>query len=295
MKISITPISMSSQFRTGEMNIHRFIDYCAELEVDGIDVLESNCYSWFWENKAKEFAELPNMLESAGLKLAACATGNNFAKADDEQWRSNVDVVINAIRETSELGAPVLRVFGGCHKDTGGDPNMDFASGLGRVVEGLAECLPEAEKQGVILALENHGGLPGHSYEVKRILDHFNSPWLKVTFDCANFMANNMDEPENPLTAYGRLKDHVVHVHVKDMGPAISDNHRRIEGYVAGVGLVPLRQFVAQLEENGYTGYCSLEYEASRITPETDGVPRSVEYLKRIRAIHRMFDEKDGK
>ncbi len=292
MKIAITPISVSKMFRSGEMDLEKFINFCAELEIDGIDVLDSNYYPWFWKDKKVEFKKIPALLEKSKLKLAACATGNNFAKLKEEDRKATVETVKSAIRETAELGAPILRVFGGYHKESGGEAGVDYHNGLELIMDGLEKCLEEAERSKVILALENHGRLPGHSYEIESIMKHFNSPWIRVMFDCANFMGNGMDEPEDPLRAYERLKNYVVHVHIKDTGPAITSNLRKMEGYVAGMGKVPLRQFVAQLEENNYQGFCSLEYEASAIVPECSGVKQSIEYLKRIRAIHQMFKEK---
>lgn len=290
MKISITPISFSRLFRSGEMNIRKFIDYSVEHEMDGIDVLDFRCYPWFWNDKEKELKELPGMLEKSGLLLAAFATGNNFAHMDEAGRRENIEIVKNAVEEAAELHAPVLRIFGGNHCEAGGEEGIETDNGLQMIIDCIGECLPHAEKHGVVLALENHGKLPAHSYELKAVVEHFGSPFLKVMFDSANFMGNSMHEPENTLSAYERLSEHIVHVHVKDFGPAITTNLRKLEGYVAGKGIVPLRQLVARLEEDGYDGFCSLEYEASAITPEVHGVPASLEYLKKIRRIHNVLN-----
>lgn len=288
MKISVTPISVSQMMRAGKMDAERFVNYCAEYGADGVDILDSKCYAWFWKDKAREFKALPGWLERAGVKLAACATGNNFAKLKEDECLAQVEVVQHALREASELGAPVLRIFGGHHADNGGESGMDTHVGLPLIMRGIEQCLPEAEKCKVVMALENHGRLPGHSYEVRKILDKFNSPWLQCTFDCSNFMGGNMDEPENPLLAYENLRGRIAHVHVKDSGPAFPVSRNKRQGYVAGCGDVPLRQFVALLERDWYDGYCSLEYEAAVMAPEEHGVPQSLAYLKNIRAIHQI-------
>ncbi len=292
MKLAITPISLSRLFHSGEMDIGKFFDFCLKQDLDGVDILDSKCYPWFWQDKNKDFKALPGLLKSTGLFLAAYATGNNFAKTDGDERRASVEIVRNALDEASELGAPVLRIFGGYHCSAGGEEGIETDNGLEMVIEGIEKCLPHAEMRGVVMALENHGGLPAHSYELKAVIDYFNSSFLKVMFDCANFAGNSMQEPENTLDAYDLLKQHVAHVHVKDMGPCISNNFRKVEGYVAGKGFVPLKQFIARLEENGYSGFCSLEYEASAITPEIYGVPQSLDYLKKIRGIHVMIQNR---
>ncbi|MHC4872911.1 MAG: sugar phosphate isomerase/epimerase family protein [Planctomycetota bacterium] len=294
MKISVTPISFSAEIRTGRMDLAGFIKTCAEMEVDGVDILDSACYPWLWKDKDNEMKNLSRMLADNNLELAAYATGNNFAKTDKAEHNKNVEIVKTALREAGELGAKNLRIFGGYHKESGGDAEIDYDNGLELIINGIESCISEAEKCGVCLALENHGRLPGHSYEIESIMKHFNSKWVRTMFDCGNFMGNGMDEQEDPLRAYERLKKYVVHVHVKDMGSCISNNLRKIEGYVCGKGNVPLRQFAALLEENNYQGFCSLEHEAAAILPNTEGVPQAIAYLKRIRAIHQMFESKNG-
>jgi len=287
MKIACTPISCSALFKQGQMDAERFIAFCAEQHIQGVDLLHTQDYGWFWKNAERELKLIRGWVDRAGLALAAYACGNDFAKSDPVEFENSVATVTNALQEAQALGAPLLRIFGGYHRDLSRnfDQAMDYAEGLQRIIQGIERCLPAAEKNGVILALENHGRLPGHSYEIERILQHFNSPWLRCCFDCANFVAGNMNEPEDPLRAYERLAPYVAHVHVKDFIYHVADRRREVEACVPGKGLVPLRQFIAMLEEHDYRGYCSLEYEADRIMPTEQGVPASFAYLRSIAAI----------
>ncbi len=269
------------------MDLRGFLRFCAENGLEGVDLLDSVGYPWLWRDAASELAQVARWAEAEGVAIVAHACGNNFAKAEESAFRAEVATVENAIEEAARCGAPLLRVFGGYHLQTGGE--LGYARGMERVREGLEACLPLAQARGVVLALENHGRLPGHSYEIAALLAHFDTPWLKVTFDPANFLANNMDEPEDPLRAYERLHPQIAHVHVKDFGPAKLDLSRRVEPCLPGEGLTPLRQCLAALEEDGYTGFCSLEYEASRVCPELEGVPRALAYFTETRALHRVL------
>jgi hypothetical protein len=49
------------------------------------------------------------------------------------------------------------------------------------VIRSLEDCLPAAEKCGVVLGLENHWGLGLTPEGVMRIVDAIDSPWLQVT------------------------------------------------------------------------------------------------------------------
>ena len=55
------------------------------------------------------------------------------------------------------------------------------------VIAAIEKCLPDAEKYGVLLALENHWGLTCAPDGVNRIVAAIGSEWLKVTMDCGNF------------------------------------------------------------------------------------------------------------
>ena len=291
MKISCTPISMSKMFRDKEINLEKYIKFLGELELDATDLMDSSCYPWQYNNKEKEFSQIGKWLEQANLNLSAIACGNNFAKFSEEERRANIEIVKTAIREAAELGAPLVRIFGGYHEECGGEKGMLYANGLSCILQGIESCLDEAEKYKIILAVENHGRLPGLSYEIKGIIEHFDSPYVKCMFDCANFLANNMNETEDPIYAYEQLKEHIVHCHVKDWGkPFGVMSERKVAAYPAGAGgIVPLRQFAALLERDNFEGYCSLEYEAAWQVPEKEGVTQSLEYLKQIRAILKVI------
>ncbi len=281
MKISCTPISFSKSFSEKTMNHRAFCAVVAENGGDGIDVLDPACYPWFWENPEKQKKELPALLNEYGLKLAAWATGNHFTEPEKDKFEQQVEMVCNSIRDAAEAGAPCLRIFGGYHAACGGPPGMTYDNGLELVLRGLERVVSVAEKCGVVLALENHGRIPGLSQEVFALVRHFSSPNLRVLFDAANFLGRGMDETEDPLQAYARLKGLIVHAHVKDWTfcEAGSDGRRNIRAAVAGEGFVPLRQLAYEMEKDGYAGYCSLEYEADRFVPEAEGVPRSLQYL----------------
>lgn len=269
------------------MNLRSFFTFCAAHGLEGVDLLDVDGYPWLWSSgDAPE--KCVRWAKQEGLTIAAHACGNNFAQPAPEQRHGQVALVRNAIDHAAELGAPLLRIFGGYHCQAGGDPATKTANGLEMILDALEQCLPHAEKRGVILALENHGRLPAHSWESKTILDHFDSPWLKALYDPANYLGNSMDEDEDPLRAYQRLKGSIVHAHFKDVTTAKQNPARRREPCVAGEGLTPLCQIIAEMVRDGYDGFCALEYEAAAIVPEMEGVPASFTFLQDARAAARL-------
>lgn len=286
MKLSCTPISCSASFRAETMSVERYFQMLAAAGCEGTDLLDSRCYPWFWKNGFQsDRKEVCRALSGAGLAAAAYACGNNFARIAETDFSDAVETVKNALREAAEIQAPCLRIFGGYHPECGGDKDITYGNGLEKIVRGIEECLPEAEKAGVILAIENHGRLPGLAEEMRFLTDHFHSPFLRLTFDAANFLANNMNEYQDPLSSYEQLKEFIVHIHVKDWSNGVPGNGRKRIASVAGEGgVVPLRQLFYRLKKDGYSGFVSLEYEAGSTVPEEEGVPRSLRYLNELRA-----------
>ena len=289
MKISCTPISYINNLQHGKTQDDYF-RLIAEAGADATDILDPNGYRWFWTNYEEQKKTLAKRLKDFGLEISGFAAGNHFTETDPNEFTRQVNIVKSAIHDASEFNAPCLRIFGGFHQDVGGPKGMTISKGLDLVIKGLEEVVPEAEKCGVTLALENHGRLPGLSYEILGIIKHFNSPNLRVLFDVANFKVFNMDEIEDPITAFNRLKDYIVHCHVKSyrkINEPVMSNGFKMDCVpcIAGEGkFIPLRQFFYNLALSSYDKYCSLEYEGGEFTigdkiPEEEGVFRSIENL----------------
>ncbi len=272
------------------MDIPQFIETCAALGCQAVDLLATRHYGWLWKNPGKELLQVQGWLRDAGLTLAAHGCGNNFALADAQARQRQIDDVQASIIEAAELGAPVLRIFGGKIEPERLERGMGVHIGMPLVMQALEQCLPVARKHGVVLALENHGNLPGRAYEMQQIVRHFDSPFLQCTFDIANFLGGYMkDEVDDPLRAAECLMPWIAHVHVKDVGPTPPGSRCKVEPSVIGQGMVPIRQVVASIAASGYQGFYSLEYEASDKMPEIEGVAESLGYLKQVASLHQTL------
>ena len=64
------------------------------------------------------------------------------------------------------------------------------------VIDAIGQCIPVAEKCGVVLGLENHWGLGRTAEGVLRIVNAINSPWLQITSDTGNFLENQYEQLE---------------------------------------------------------------------------------------------------
>jgi len=102
---------------------------------------------------------------------------------------------------------------------------------------------PKAEQLGVLLALENHWGLTSKPQGVLRILNSFNSPWLRALADTGNFL-------EDPYDKLKLMAPHTAFVQAKTY-------YGTGEWYTLDLDY---RKIAGILGEVNYHGYVSLEF-----------------------------------
>jgi sugar phosphate isomerase/epimerase len=252
MKLGMTMYSFNRYARQGKIDVPGFIRWAADAGLESVDLL-----AYYWKNESDEPEEARALIDDLGLELAAYAVGNNFVQADKAKFQAQVDVVRRGIEMAHRLGAPVMRIFGG-HA-----PDMPQPDAFKLAAEGIALVVDEAEDAGVVLAVENHGGVPGTSEEVVELLQEIDSPWVRACVDVGNFITANDD----PLEAVSRTVGYAVHVHVKDM-KRIEEEDGKIswQRCTPGQGDIDYPTVLRLLARNNYAGSLAIEAEG----PEDD-------------------------
>lgn len=271
MKLGCTMYSFNRPARAGQVTIESFIDYCGEIGLDGVDLL-----SYYWTDQAAEIERIPGWLQRNHLGLAAYAVGNNFVQADPALRSAQVQVVKDGIDVAARLGAPVLRVFGGS-RPRAGSAVTSMEEALQMATDGLGVCASHAASAGVVLGVENHGGVPGTAAEVVRVLGAINSPFLRCTLDTGNFLGVGDD----PVAATRQVASWVSHVHLKDVRTsAAADGATQRENVPLGDGSIALGEIFRILHDTHYDGYVSIEYEG-QADPRTS-VKRGAEHVRQL-------------
>ena len=141
-------------------------------------------------------------------------------------------------------------------------PGYTDEDGFPWVIESLEQCLPAAEKCGVMLGLENHWGLGRTPEGVNRIVDAVGSPWLQVTLDTGNFL-------EDPYEKLAAIAAKTMFVQAKT--------------YYGGGTWYTLEldydRIAAILRKHDYRGYVSLEFEGQE--DAKTAIPKSLAMLRK--------------
>jgi sugar phosphate isomerase/epimerase len=149
-----------------------------------------------------------------------------------------------------ELGAPMIRVFGGDWRE-GWTEEQVFAATAAL----LNEVAPNAERHGVAIVLETHDSLSS-SRTVAEVLRHVPSRAVGALWD-THHPYRMGESPDQVIDALG---DRILHFHVKDA----RRNDAARTGWdlvLLGEGEVPVKDSVTTLVRRGYDGWVSIEWE----------------------------------
>jgi sugar phosphate isomerase/epimerase len=132
-----------------------------------------------------------------------------------------------------------------------------------RVVAALEECCPVAEKLGVMLALENHGGITDTPEHLLELVKPVKSKSLGVNIDTGNY------HTADPYADIAKIAPYGVVAQVKT---EVYPNNKREDADLARV--------VKILKDANFHGYVALEYEAKE-DPKV-AVPKFVKELRKL-------------
>ena len=259
MKVSISMYSLASTLRRENWSVVDFIEYAKNIDLDGVELLDI-----YWQdaiNKDKEIEEILEKLHTTNLQVSAYDITNNFVRQNKTERNAEVEKVIEGIRVAKALNAHTVRVFCGDIRE-----GLVYEECFDWIIEGLKDSAKIAEQEKIVLAIENHGLLAGKSQQIQEIIKAVNSPYVKSTFDTGNFLLVH----EDPTNAFDVLKNEIAHVHFKDfrekevhesVNGFRSTEGKELIGVIPGDGKVNLSYIVEGLQNYGYQGWLSIEYE----------------------------------
>jgi len=256
LKLSLAAYSMRQflDLKKPTMTLFEFIDLAAELPLDAVELT-----SYFWAEKSDAYIEkLKAHVAKKKLAVSGVPVGNNFCVSDDAAWKKQVQDVKDWTERAAKLGAQTVRIFAG--NVAKGDTLADAQK---RVVAALDECCPVAEKLGVVLALENHGGITDTPEHLLELVKPVKSKALGVNIDTGNF------HTADPYADIAKIAPYGVVAQVKT---EVYPNNKREDADLARV--------VKILKDANFHGYVALEYEAKE-DPKV-AVPRYVKELRKL-------------
>lgn len=256
MRIGCCAYSYRKYLLSGEMSLEEFIDLASDLGIEGVELT-----SYYFPTTDRDYLHsIKRRCLVRGIDVSGAAVGSKLTLASDDERAAEVRMVKEWLAHAVELGAPELRVFAGITPEGHTDEDA-----FGWAVAALKECEPVAAEKGVVMALENHGGITRTSAQVARLLNTVDSEWVRLNLDTGNF---GLDPDVGPYEGMRRVASMAVTAHYKVSMKTPGGKER-----------VDIERVVSTLHEAGYRGFLNIEYEDDE-DPKT-AVPRVVEDIRR--------------
>jgi len=242
-------------FKPPKYPIESVIDHAAKIGFEGVEILHRQM-----ENETPAYVnKLKRLAFERGLSFPMLSIHQDFVSPKAEERQAAIKHTTGCLELAARLGCGAIRLNSGRWKTiksfdelmkVKGDepplPGYTEADALGWCVSSIQECLPVAERLGVLMALENHWGLTTKIDNLLKIHKEVNSPWLGINMDTGNY-------PGDPYAGIERLAPHATIVQAKTY-------------YGGGVWYtldLDYKRIAGILRKAGYRGWVSLEMEGN--------------------------------
>ena len=258
LRTGLNAYSFRKELAAKTMTYDDIVRRAVDWDVDGLDLT----VYWFPSAGPEFTLPLRRLAYLQGVEIYSISVRSELTRASAEERRKEVESLYRWIDVANALGASHIRVFGG---------NVPKGATEEQAVPWVVECLLRASDyaatRGVILGLENHGGITLRAERIIEIVNKVDSPWVKINLDTGNFRSQVFEQIQMclPLT---------VNIQVKVEAP--DESGKRVPQ--------DWDRVVKMVAASGYKGYLALEYEAEE--PALQAVPR---HMARIRELTRRY------
>jgi sugar phosphate isomerase/epimerase len=256
LKLSLAAYSFRQflDLKKPSMTLFDFIDLAADLPLDAVELT-----SYYFAATTDAYLDkLKDHAARKKLAISGVPVGNTFTLKDDTKRKAEIQKVKEWTVRAARLGAKTVRIFAGNL-----EKGETLADAQKRVVDAMNECCVVAEKLGVYLALENHGGITDTAEHLLDLVKPVKSPALGVNIDTGNFHTPDPYADIATIAPYGV---------VSQVKTEVYPNNKKQDADLARV--------VKILKAANFHGYVALEYEAAE-DPKI-AVPRHVKELRKL-------------
>jgi L-ribulose-5-phosphate 3-epimerase len=232
------------------MSYQDLLRVAADAGADGIDMT----VYWFPDTSGGFLLPLKRLAYKLSVEIYSIAVRTEMTQRTPELQQKEVAKVRKWVEVAERLGAGHIRVFGGKIPQ---EATEEQAAGW--VVEVLKRAADFAGSKGIILGIENHGGITEKAATIVDIVKRVDSPWVGVNLDSGNFTTDVYSQIEKcvPYAVNFQMK-----TEIREGGERKHCDWDRVLTIAA---------------DSGYRGYLALEYEAAE--PAETAVPLLMDRL----------------
>lgn len=212
-----------------------------------------------------ELVELIRLPQQFGMQAGELVVQQDMVTNDDALFAHRVDTVLKCIEIASAVEpSPSINLFSG---PASWNPtalvvgkDITYSAAWDRVLRSTEVFVKRAEELEVDLAVEGVWGMVCHGFFTTRhLIETFDSPRLGVNYDPSHDVLVGLEDVDWVVRQW-QTKNRIKHVHLKDAAGTAEGG--RFLFPMLGEGRIDWTAFFDALEDTGYDGWMSVEYES---------------------------------
>ncbi len=256
-----------------------FLDSMEQLGISSFELWAGEPHLYVYRNALESIRRIKKEVKSRNMEIVCftpeqCIYPYNIA-ASDSHWRKrSVDYFLDNMYAALELETSMMLITSGI-----GDFYLPHEESWKYACDSIYQLSKIAEKEGMTLALEPltrfESNLVIDKLGVKRMIEEIQSSSLKGMIDTVAMQLAG-ETPED----YFYILPELCHFHLID-GDGESDAHLGLDD-----GILPWRDYLKNLQDHQYKGYCTLEIMGSSYYQDPQqAIRKSYEKIKEFGVI----------
>ncbi len=259
-----------------EWNMETIVSKAKEYDFDGIDFRgygdEMNIY------KLPEFSsklmDTVSLVKDFGIEVPCFSSSVKMMPPQGSDMDDQISEIKSYACLCEAFGARMIRIFGGGF----GDRTEEQA--VSQAIENLNRLIEAVGGRDITLMLETHDDWI-RTHLLRKLMKKLNSEKIGILWDVHHPYRL---EGEAPEASWDNIGEWVKYTHFKD-SRIDNDSKRGYQLCLPGDGDIPLKEIISLLNNSGYDGYLTLEWER-RWHPEIQeadiAFPRYVSVIREI-------------
>ncbi len=258
LRTAICAYSFREALAKKQMTYDDVVRWAVDTRVDGLDLT----VYWFRSTEDGFLLPLRALAYRNGVEIYSISVRTDMCRPTGAEREAELTKLKSWVDVAAKLGAGHIRVFGGVvPKGQTEEAATDW------VVEVLKRGAEYAGLRGIILGLENHGGITARAERIVEIVKKVNSPWVGVNLDTGNFESDAYNQ-------IAQILPYAVNVQYKTEIKVEAGKNEPADW----------DKLTKMIADSGYRGYLALEYESKE-----DPKPAMPPLLEKLNALARKY------
>ncbi|WP_028611579.1 sugar phosphate isomerase/epimerase family protein [Paenibacillus harenae] len=216
--------------------------------------------------EGRDVSSAKKVLDQFGFSVSCVSMSAAFHSVISADLGTYAAALVRAVEVAKQLGAKLVNHY--CY-----NLSLNIVPDLERIKQAMTPALRLAEREGIVLCLENEAHDATQTPEgMLSIIKAMDSPNFKTNYDAANYYHAGQ---EGFPFAYNLLKPHIAYVHLKNgciCNPTLGHSEKSKGSVMTGPlapnyiyyptlpeGAVNIDGMLDRLSKDGYSGYCTIE------------------------------------